>query len=72
MVLNLYVMQVQKQNSIFFFVLSYFIHKTGCNDMSFSHTVMWFSIRDVYRYQPISHSSCTFSTMHGSLMSGGT
>ena len=27
----------------------------------FSHSVLWFSLRDVYRYQPISHSSCRFS-----------
>ena len=34
----------------------------------FSHSVLWFSLRDVYRYQPISHSSCRFSTMYGSLV----
>ena len=35
---------------------------------SFSHSVLWFSLRDVYRYKPMSHSSCRLSTMYGSLV----
>ena len=36
----------------------------------YSHTLCCgFHIWDVYRYQPISHSSCRFSTMYGSDMS---
>ena len=33
-----------------------------------SHTLLWFSLWDVYRYQPISHSICRLSTMYGSLV----
>ena len=29
--------------------------------------MLWFSLWDVYRYQPISHSSCRLSTMYGSI-----
>ena len=36
---------------------------------SFSHSVLWFSLWDVYRYQPISHSRCRLSKMYGRIMS---
>ena len=32
-------------------------------DILFSHSVLWFSLWDVYRYQPISHSSCRLSNV---------
>ena len=31
------------------------------NILCFSHSVQWFSLWDVYRYQPISHSSCSLN-----------
>ena len=31
--------------------------------------MLWFSLWDVYRHQPMWHSSCRFSTMYGSVMS---
>ena len=36
---------------------------------TFSHSAQWFSLWDVYWYQPISHSRCRLSTMCGRIMS---
>ena len=32
----------------------------------FSHSAQWFSLWDVYRYQPIWHSSCSSTAIYGS------
>ena len=37
---------------------------TNIASHTFSHSVLWFALRNVYRYQPISHSSCRFSKMY--------